>query len=86
VWHASISIASRGGGRLHQPKRAEANAIAALAGVGDPHREWWLYNPRARVGHLRIPVTLEELELIPPGIVTMDAGATGPQRKRRATA
>lgn len=85
MWHASTSIQDRRSGPLHRPKHAEAHAIAALAGVGDPHREWWLYNPRARVGHLRIPVTLAELELIPPGIVTMDAGETGPQRKRRAT-
>ncbi|MGP3917657.1 hypothetical protein [Nonomuraea sp. 10N515B] len=59
---------------------AEREAIRLLAGVGGD-REWWIYS-RGRVGHLRIPVTAEEYELIPPGCVVADAGESGPERPR----
>lgn len=52
-----------------------------LEGVGDDV-EWWVYNPAARVAHLRVPVTAAELELVPPGCVVGDAGVTGPLRPR----
>lgn len=50
-------------------------------GVGGEH-EWWFWNPRACVGHLRVPVTAAEALLIPPGLATSDAGESGPQRRR----
>lgn len=81
VWHSSISVQGQSG-PLHQPRRCERAAVDILHGVGDPAREWWLYNPVARVGHLRVPVTAAESLLIPPGLVTTDAGETGPLRKR----
>jgi WhiB family transcriptional regulator, redox-sensing transcriptional regulator len=63
----------------NQPARLERAAIKALTGVGGDI-EWWTC-PRG-IGHLRVPVTLDEAELIPPGCVTADAGDTGPQRPR----
>ncbi|MGI5286615.1 hypothetical protein ACQEVF_25205 [Nonomuraea polychroma] len=51
-----------------------------LAGVGG-EREWWIYSP-GRVGHLRVPVTAPEYELIPPGCAVADAGESGPERPR----
>lgn len=83
MWHASVSI-QRKGQALDLPDRAERYAIRALSGVGG-ETEWWLYNREAvhlPVGHLRVPVTAAEAVLIPPGLVTMDAGETGPQRPR----
>jgi hypothetical protein len=64
------------------PAQAEAEAIKLLRGVGDPSREWWIWNPTALVGHLRVPVTPQEYELVPPGCVVADAGETGPLRER----
>jgi hypothetical protein len=65
------------------PAQAEAEAIKLLRGVGNPDREWWLWNPAAPVGHLRVPVAAEEYALVPPGCVVGDAGETGPLRVRR---
>lgn len=63
--------------------RAEAIAVELLRGVGGDH-EWWLPigegNPY--VAHLRVPTTPSEARLIPAGLVTMDAGSTGPRRPR----
>lgn len=81
MWHASVSIKDRTG-FLHRPNHAEVAAIAGLAGVGDPAVEWWLWNNAARVGHLRVPVTPAEYLLVPDGLVTTDAGETGPLRRR----
>jgi hypothetical protein len=84
VWHASVSIQQRrrlGGRVLDLPYPVEHAALETLRGVGGDH-EWWLWNDQARVGHLRVPVTLDELALIPAGLVTMDAGETGPRRPR----
>lgn len=65
------------------PDRCEQIAVALLTGVGGDH-EWWLatgvMNPY--VAHLRVPTTPAEQRLIPPGLVTMDAGTTGPRRLR----
>lgn len=64
------------------PAQAEAEAVKLLRGVGDPEREWWLWSPGALVGHLRVPVTAVEYEMVPPGCVVGDAGDTGPLRPR----
>lgn len=84
MWHASVSL-QRKGRFVTDPARAERLAVAALRGVGGP-REWWVHGLRltgaAVVGHLRVPVTPEEYELVPPGLVTSDAGETGPERAR----
>jgi hypothetical protein len=57
--------------------------VDLLRGVGGD-REWWL--PQGEqllaVSHLRVPTTHDEQRLIPAGLVTMDAGATGPIRPR----
>lgn len=64
------------------PRRAlEEASVRELAGVGGD-REWWFYNPRAMVGHLRVPVTPAEFLAIPPGLATSDAGDAGPERPR----
>jgi hypothetical protein len=84
VWHASVS-AQRRGRFLSDEARLERLAVAALRGVGGGH-EWWVYalmlNGAAVVGHLRVPVTADEYALIPPALVTADAGETGPRRPR----
>jgi len=84
VWHASIS-AQRKGRFLDDHARLERLAVAALRGVGGDS-EWWIaglmLNGPAIVGHLRVPVTADEYLLVPPGLVTTDAGETGPPRPR----
>lgn len=80
VWHASIS-AQGAHGPAAVPELAEADAVRVLAGVGGD-REWWLWNPATRVGHLRVPVTTDELQHLPAGCAVHDAGDTGPQRPR----
>lgn len=80
VWHASISAQSAKG-LMAVPDLVEADAVRCLAGVGGEH-EWWLWNPAARVGHLRVPVTSDELAHVPPGCAIHDAGESGPQRPR----
>lgn len=83
MWHASVSVgAKRPPMPLLRPETSERLAVEALTGVGDPTVEWWFYNSAARVGHLRVPVTPDEVRLVPPGIVTMDAGESGPLRPR----
>lgn len=84
MWHVSASIQRPGVGYIIDPAICEAESIALLRGVGGDH-EWWLpageSNPA--VTHLRIPTTTWEQTYIPPGLVTMDAGTTGPRRQRR---
>lgn len=80
VWHASVSLQDRSG-FLRCPGRLERIAVQLLRGVGG-EREWWLWNPRARVGHLRVAVTPEEYALIPPGCALSVAGDSGPERRR----
>lgn len=55
--------------------------MALLADVGGD-REWWVWNPRSRVGHLRVALTAEEARQIPTAPVLMDAGPAGPPRAR----
>lgn len=80
VWHASVSLQSAGS-FLRSPSRLERAAVAELRGVGGV-REWWFWNPRAAVGHLRVAVTDEEYRRIPPGCALSDAGEAGPERRR----
>lgn len=79
VWHVSTST-QNDGGMMYAPRRVEAAAFDALRGVGGDV-EWWIYTA-ARVGHLRVPVTVDENVLIAPGMAIDDAGETGPQRRR----
>jgi hypothetical protein len=84
VWHASISIWAKDGKRKRNlPLIAERWGIALLKDVGG-FREWWIWrdDPNVLVGHLRVDVTDYEAQLIPPGCATVDAGDTGPERKR----
>lgn len=81
VWHASVSLQSAGT-FLHSPGRLRRVATLELAGVGGD-TEWWFWNPRAGVGHLRVATTDAEFELIPPGLAESDAGETGPPERRR---
>lgn len=80
VWHASVSLQGKKG-PLDREWEVERFAGEALAGVGDPDREWWLFS-EARIGHLRVPVTPAEYLLVPEGCVIADAGDTGPERPR----
>jgi len=62
------------------PQIAEKEAVKLLAGVGGDV-EWWLWTDN-RVGHLRVALTAEEYERVPPGCVLADAGESGLQRPR----
>ncbi len=87
VWHASVSAQKPAprpgtyGQFVHAEKLIEKYAVALLRGVGGT-REWWIYNPNAHVGHLRVALTPEEATTLPPGIALDDAGPSGPQRAR----
>ncbi len=81
VWHASVSLQDAGR-LLSSPGRLERAAITLLRDVGGD-REWWLWNPRARVGHLRVALTPAEFAQVPPGSARHDAGPSGPERPRR---
>lgn len=79
-----MSVWSKDGGRkLSNPDLALKEAVRLLAGVGGDC-EWWIYaaGTGSPVGYLRVPVTEQEYELVPPGCVVTDAGETGPQRPR----
>lgn len=82
VWHVSASLWTHRSEQLRSPGVIERAAVALLAGVGG-EREWWLWNPRTRIGHLRVALTTAENELLPPfcGAVS-DAGESGPERPR----
>lgn len=80
MWHVSASL-QRPGRLLTLPGPLEIASIRLLAGVGGD-REWWIWNPAARVAHLRVSVTPDEYALIPPGCAVSDAGDTGPERPR----
>lgn len=88
VWHASLTLWSPTGDRLRSPGVLERSAVALLAGVGGD-REWWLWNPRARVAHLRVALTQDEADRLPANAcpIAFDAGEAGPERRRnRASA
>jgi hypothetical protein len=55
--------------------------VQLLRDVGSD-REWWHWNPRAAVRHLRVAVTAQEHQTIPPGCALSDAGEAGPERRR----
>lgn len=81
MWHVSISQQSRKG--LHRTNEGdlERRAVRALAGVGGD-REWWYWSP-GRVGHLRVPLTPDEAEQLPPWAGPIDdAGEAGTERPR----
>lgn len=82
MWHLSVSAWSGAGKQVSVPGLAEKEAVRCLRGVGND-REWWIWNEEARVGHLRIGVTDEELGQLPPGVAVHDAGETGDERRRR---
>lgn len=85
VWHVSNSL-QRKGVWIEDAARLERLAIHELLDVGGDV-EWWVDNLRlnpnqAFVGHLRVTTTPAEQLLIPPGLTTIDAGETGPPRRR----
>lgn len=80
MWHASLSLRS-GDSLLRSPGSLERAAASLLAGVGGD-REWWWWNPTARVGHLRIGLTADEAALVPADRALIDAGESGPERRR----
>ena len=82
VWHTSVSVWDKHGRQVSVPELAEKEAVRTLMGVGGD-REWWIWNEDAKVGHLRVAVTVEENEMLPPGMAEHDAGNSGPERGRR---
>jgi hypothetical protein len=80
-----VSVWTKDGTRkVNMPELAEREGIRLLRGVGGD-REWWAFavGPHADlVGYLRVSLTGEEYALVPPGIVTSDAGEAGPERLR----
>jgi hypothetical protein len=82
VWHASVSLWTPAGAKQRAPGRLERAAIGLLRDVGGS-REWWIWRPAARVGHLRVALTETEYQRVPAGCVLSDAGESGPERPRR---
>lgn len=83
VWHVSVSVwPPDGRGHRNEPLLAQREAVADLRGVGGTC-EWWIWTP-ARVGHLRVPLTVEEFAMLtePDRLAVADAGDSGPQRRR----
>lgn len=84
VWHVSASLWEPGGQtKLRAPGRLERAATSLLAGVGGD-REWWIWRPAVQVAHLRVALTADEFERVPPGCAVSDAGDSGPERRRRS--
>lgn len=81
VWHASLSLRDPAGTLLASPGLMQRHAVRLLADVGGDH-EWWIWNPAARVAHLRVPLTAVEYTEVPDGCATGDAGPAGPRRPR----
>ena len=76
MWHVSISQ-----GRRNIERELERRAVRLLAGVGGAH-EWWYWSPN-RIGHLRVPLTPDEAEQLPPWCGPIDdAGESGTRRPR----
>ena len=66
---------------MHSPTQLERYAIEACAGVGND-REWWIYETRQAIGHLRVGVTLKEYNHLGHYAAVGDAGPAGPERPR----
>jgi hypothetical protein len=81
VWHVSISIWTPDLRRVGAAGLAERHAIRLLAGVGND-REWWIWRPAARVGHLRVGLTVAEVASLTCQPAEHDAGPSGPERRR----
>jgi hypothetical protein len=81
VWHASVSMRDTVDNVMRSPTQIERHAITACAGVGND-REWWIYNTRRAIGHLRVGVTLEEYGQLGYYVAAADAGPAGPERPR----
>ena len=81
VWHVSVSAWRRGRPAMIPSHLLEQHAVDLLRGVGGD-REWWIFNTRARVGHLRVAITPDENAALPPGCAIHDAGESGPERPR----
>lgn len=84
VWHVSVSAWSRRTETKQEiPGLCEREAVKLLRGVGG-QREWWIWNPEARVGHLRVGLTEAEYAGLPcfTTDVLDDAGPSGPERSR----
>ena len=81
VWHVSMTAWSKQQTLVSVPDLLERQAIRLLVGVGND-REWWYWNERARVGHLRVGVTDGEALRMPDGCAAHDAGESGPERAR----
>lgn len=63
-------------------------AVELLAGVGKPDGEWWIFTGN-KVGHLRVGLTMDEVEFGYPGgcpVATNDAGDSGAYRPRTVLA
>jgi hypothetical protein len=82
VWHVSASF-QHAGVYIIAPDDLEDISVALLRDVGGPI-EWWLDTGEGNpaVTHYRVPTTPDEQHLIPPGLVTMDAGPEGVMRPR----
>lgn len=63
------------------PGRVERLALPYLAGVGNA-REWWVWRPALKVGHLRVGLTDDEAAALTCELVVADAGDSGPERPR----
>jgi hypothetical protein len=83
VWHVSASV-QQDGAFISCPEQLEQIAVELLADVGG-EVEWWLPLGvmNRKVAHYRVTTTTDEQLLIPAGIVSQDAGETGPPMPRR---
>ena len=75
VWHVSSSIMHRGNRVTAVRIRPVARrlALAVAEGVGSQRGYWWWWNDVSAVGHLRVPVTVDEAR-----VVTENGGRPSP--------
>lgn len=66
---------------MRSATQAERAAVRLLADVGGD-REWWIWNSRTGVGHLRVALTESETGGMTCEPVIADAGPSGPGRLR----
>jgi hypothetical protein len=82
VWHASVSLRTANGQPRKDHNETERIAVRALDRVGGRH-EWWFYNAQTGIGHLRVPLTSAEVDMMPELVSAGDdAGESGPRRRR----